>query len=272
MRQIIFDTETTGLDPRQHRIVSLAAIELVDGEPTGRFAHWHINPERPCDPGAAKVHGLTDEYLAKQATFREIKDEFMDFIRRDELVIHNAAFDIGMLTQELYRLHQRTIASPFVPTAILPQRRCTLQRAEALRGRAKGRNTLDALTVEFGIDNLRARTGKHGALVDCLTLYGVYRALFGLKPRPLVQWEVDHYLSKAFGVHGSFQPTDSRGEGVPAQAEPDAPARTPDTGACSVGAGQDLRGDNPVHHAPAPGRHPAVAAESGSHQSSGRDS
>jgi DNA polymerase-3 subunit epsilon len=215
VRQLIFDTETTGLNSREHRLVSLAAVEIVDGELTGRFAHYHLNPERPCDPGAAAIHGLMDEYLATQPLFAQVWPELDCFITGSRFIIHNAKFDLAFLLAELCRTGR--------PRAIPPYT-CTFERAEARRGRAKGRNTLDTLAREWGVQNLREATGKHGALVDCLVLYGVWRRLAGLDPRPLVQFQLDHYLNKGFGIHGCFEQASPGGADVPAPAQVDTPS------------------------------------------------
>jgi DNA polymerase III subunit epsilon len=206
MRQIIFDTETTGLNHKEHRIVSLAAVEMQDGFLTGRFAHYHLNPERPCDPGAAALHGLKDDYLATQPKFTEIKGELLDFVGNSRFVIHNAPFDLNFFANELDRANVSTYHIDST---------CTYKKAVERRGVGKGRNTLDTLARDYGVQNLREQTGKHGALVDCLVLYGVFRYLAGLTPVPLVQSQVDHFLNKLHGVHGPFE--QSRPGGAPLQ-------------------------------------------------------
>jgi DNA polymerase-3 subunit epsilon len=140
VRQIILDTETTGFRPGG--IVSLAAIEMVDGELTGAFAHYHINPKMPCDPGATKVHGLTDEYLATCPTFSNVIGPLDTFLGASPIIAHNAPFDMGFLEAEYRRESE---ASGFAWRVVNPVR-CTYSKAEVQRGRAKGRNTLDALT------------------------------------------------------------------------------------------------------------------------------
>lgn len=216
MRQIILDTETTGFRPG--RIVSIAAIEMVDGELTGAFAHYHLNPGQPCDPGATKAHGLTDEYLATQTTFCNVIGPLDTFLGASPIIAHNAPSDMNFLEAEYRRESE---ASGFAWRVLNPVR-CTLSKAKAMRGFGKGVNTLDALASDYGIENLRTLTGKHGALVDALVLFGVYRALHGAGPRPLVQSQLDHYLNAGFGVHGNFK---LQGPGCPdvppsAQADP----------------------------------------------------
>lgn len=226
MRQLILDTETTGLDPKRERLVSIAALEMIDGDLTGAFAHWHLNPEQPCNPKAAEIHGLTDEYLKTQPKFAEIEPELDRFVSNDRLVIHNAKFDLGFLTAELDRIARGRAYK-------VPPYTCTYERAVAARGMGKGRNTLDTLAREYGIQNLRETTGKHGALVDCLVLYGVFRHLARLSPAPLLQSQLDHFMSKGFGVHGNYPRSSPEGADLPSLPLADAPGVSADL--CSVG-------------------------------------
>ena len=197
MRKALFDTETTGLDPKDHRLVSIAAVILEDNEPTGDFFHFYLNPQRPVDPGAAKIHGLTDEFLKDKPTFAEVWPQIAKFLAGCSLVIHNAPFDVAFFEAEVRRVDP-TRESMKGLTGIT----CTLAQARQLRGwGGKGYNTLDNLAREYKVQNLREKTGKHGALVDCLVLLGVYRALFGLAPRPLVDSEVEHYLDVIPGIY-----------------------------------------------------------------------
>jgi DNA polymerase-3 subunit epsilon len=223
MRQIILDTETTGFRPGG--IVSLAAIEMVDGELTGAFAHYHINPKMPCDPGATKVHGLTDEYLATCPTFSNVIGPLDTFLGASPIIAHNAPFDMSFLEAEYRRESE---ASGFAWRVVNPVR-CTLSKATVQRGSGKGRNTLDTLTAEYKVQNFRG-DGRHGALVDALTLFGVYRALWGAEPLSLVQSQLDHYLNAGFGVHGSFQ-----------FASPGSPAVPSAPGANPPGVPADIR-------------------------------
>lgn len=168
MRQIILDTETTGLDPKQgHRIIEVAAVEMINRRLTGNHLHRYVNPERDIDAGAMQVHGITPEFLQDKPRFGDIAAEFVDFIRGAELIIHNAPFDVGFLNMELRLLDM----------ALLP-RWCdsvtdTLSMAKALH--PGQRNNLDALCKRYGVDNT-ARS-LHGALVDCELLAAVYLAL-----------------------------------------------------------------------------------------------
>lgn len=226
MRQVIFDTETTGLNPREDRLVSFAALEMVDGALTGAFIHYHLNPERPCNPKAAEIHGLTDAYLVTQPRFVDVEGELNAFINADRLVIHNAKFDMGFLSAEIVR--NRDPMKRWDPVTGLPPYTCTYEKAVAKRGIGKGRNTLDALAREWQVQNLRELTGKHGALVDCLVLFGVFRSLAGLEPSPLVQSQIDHYLNKGFGIHGNFEHTSAGGASVPAPASAHPASLPPD--------------------------------------------
>lgn len=221
MRQIILDTETTGFRPGG--IVSLAAIEMVDGELTGAFAHFHINPKMPCDPGATKVHGLTDEYLATCPTFSNVIGPLDTFLDASPIIAHNAQFDLSFLEAEYRRESE---ASGFAWRVVNPVR-CTYSKAEVQRGRGKGRNTLDALSAEYRVQNFRG-DGRHGALVDALTLFGVYRALWGADPLPLVQSQIDHYLNAGFGIHGNFKQQGPGSPDIPTPAQADPTSITAD--------------------------------------------
>ncbi|MFN4089400.1 MAG: DNA polymerase III subunit epsilon [Alphaproteobacteria bacterium] len=168
MREIVLDTETTGLDPLMgHRLVEIGCVELLNHLPTGR--HWHafINPERDMPYEAFEVHGLSADFLADKPLFSAICGGFLDFIGDAPLIIHNGAFDMGFLNAEL-----RRCGRPELPMERLV---CTLELA---RKRFSGaQNSLDALCRRFSID-LSART-KHGAIVDCEQLAEVYLELCG---------------------------------------------------------------------------------------------
>lgn len=167
MREIVIDTETTGLDPTAgHRIVEIAAIELFHHVPTGRKFHRYINPERDMPDDAYAVHGLTSEFLAGHPSFAAAADEFLAFLGDDRLVIHNAEFDLAFLNAELARLGRPALASPAVDTLSMARRRFPGSPA-----------SLDALCKRFSID-LSARD-KHGAEIDCGLLAEVYVELLG---------------------------------------------------------------------------------------------
>jgi DNA polymerase-3 subunit epsilon len=171
MRQIVLDTETTGLEPDLgHRIIEVGCVELVNRRPTGRHFHKYIDPERLIDEGAASVHGITREFLQGKPKFAEIVEEFVLFVDGAELVIHNAAFDTAFLDAELLRIPgaQRTIAK-------LCRVLDTLALARSMH--PGQRNNLDALCKRYSIDN--SRRELHGALLDARILADVYLAMTG---------------------------------------------------------------------------------------------
>jgi DNA polymerase-3 subunit epsilon len=168
MREIVLDTETTGLDPAKgHRIVEIGALEISNLIPTGRSFHVYINPERDMPEDAFRVHGLSQEFLATQKTFAEIVDAFHDFIEDAPLVIHNAEFDVKFLNAELALLEWPLIAMDRVVDTL------TLAR----RRHPGAANSLDALCQRYGID--LSRRDKHGALLDAGLLAEVYAELMG---------------------------------------------------------------------------------------------
>lgn len=165
MRQIILDTETTGLDPRQgHRIIEVAGVEVVNRRLTNRHFHQYINPDRDIDEGAQAVHGISREFLADKPRFSDIADSFLDFIDGAELVIHNAPFDVGFLNAELDLLGKPSV------TTFCHSVTDTLKMA---RDNYPGkRNSLDALCERLEIDN--SHRNLHGALLDAELLAEVY--------------------------------------------------------------------------------------------------
>ncbi len=168
MRQLIIDTETTGLDPKQgHRIIEFAALELVDRRPTGRSLHLHFDPEREIDAGATEVHGMTWDDLKSRPKFRDHAEEILEFTRGAEWVIHNAPFDVGFLNAEFERAALPACAAVhggLIDTLALAR--------EAFPGK---RNNLDALCERFGVSN--AHRTLHGALLDAQLLAEVYLAM-----------------------------------------------------------------------------------------------
>lgn len=167
MREIVVDTETTGLDPQSgHRIVEIAAIELMHHVPTGRKFHCYVNPERDMPAEAYAVHGLSEEFLANHPPFAAAVDEFLAFVGDTPLVIHNAEFDIAFLNAELARAGRPALASGYVDTLSMARRRFPGAPA-----------SLDALCRRFAID-LSVRE-KHGADIDCGLLAEVYIELLG---------------------------------------------------------------------------------------------
>lgn len=174
-REIVLDTETTGLNARgADRLVEIGCIELINKIPTGREYHVYINPERDVPDEVVAVHGLTTQFLADKPVFAAVAQAFLEFIAEDVLVIHNATFDIGFLNAELERLKLPSISMERVVD--------TLQLAR--RKHPGGPNTLDALCKRYGIDN--SKRVKHGALMDSLLLADVYNELVGERQAKLV--------------------------------------------------------------------------------------
>lgn len=168
MRQIVIDTETTGLDPKQgHRIVELAAIELINRHLTGNRIHYYLNPERDSDEAALQIHGLTREFLLDKPKFAEIAKDFLGFVDNAELIIHNAPFDVGFLNHELTLLGMLQLDQYCV--SIID----TLRLAKEFH--PGKRNNLDALCERYSIDN--SKRTLHGALLDSELLAEVYLAM-----------------------------------------------------------------------------------------------
>ena len=168
MREIVLDTETTGIDPSQgHRIIEIGALEMVNQTPSGEQLHIYINPEREIDAGAVAVHGLTNEFLDDKPVFADIVDEFLAFIGDSMMVIHNAPFDMGFINAELDRLGRPT----------LPMSRATDTLTMARRKFPGAQANLNALCRRFEIDN--SHRDLHGALVDADLLASVYIELLG---------------------------------------------------------------------------------------------
>jgi len=169
VRQIILDTETTGLEvARGHRVIEIGCVEFCERRPSGRVFHRYLNPQREVDRGAAEVHGLTNDFLADKPLFAQIAADFIAFIDGAELIIHNAAFDVGFLDAELARLG---------PDAGRINDRCAvLDTLKLARERYPGqRNSLDALCKRLAVDN--SGRDLHGALLDANLLADVYLAL-----------------------------------------------------------------------------------------------
>ena len=170
-RQIVLDTETTGLEPSQgHRIIEIGCVELVDRKLTGKHYHQFIQPEREIDQGALEVHGISNEFLADKPVFSHIVDEFLGFVDGAELIIHNAPFDIGFLDHEL------TLAANKVKKI---SKICSVIDSLVLaRSKHPGqKNNLDALCKRYAIDN--AKRELHGALLDAEILADVYLMMTG---------------------------------------------------------------------------------------------
>jgi len=175
LREIVLDTETTGLDPRDgHRVVEIGCVELLNHLPTGETFHVYLNPERDMPDEAFQIHGLSAEFLSDKPTFADIAQDFTDFIRDTVLVIHNASFDARFLNAELARVDQPAIAEE--------QLLDTLAIARARH--PTGPVSLDALCRRYGIDN--SGREKHGALLDSELLAEVYLELIGGRQPDLV--------------------------------------------------------------------------------------
>lgn len=171
MRQIVLDTETTGLDPSQgHRIIEIGCVEIDQRRLTGRHFHHYINPLRDIDSGAQEVHGISSAFLEGKPVFSQIADEFLEFVRGAELLIHNAAFDIGFLDAELAKLGsdlgQMSDYCQITDTLLMARRKHPGQR-----------NSLDALCKRYNVDN--SQRDLHGALLDAEILADVYLLMSG---------------------------------------------------------------------------------------------
>lgn len=168
MRQIILDTETTGLDAKQgHRIIEIAAVEMLNRRLTGNHFHRYLNPERDIDEGAMQVHGITRDFLQDKPRFADVAQELAEYLQGAELIIHNAAFDVGFLNMEFGLLGLQKLdhhVSGVVDTLVMARNMHPGQR-----------NNLDALCKRYGVDN--ANRTLHGALIDCELLAQVYLAM-----------------------------------------------------------------------------------------------
>ncbi len=168
MRQIFLDTETTGLYHAQgHRVIEIAAVEVVNRRLTKQHFHYYLNPDREIDQGAQEVHGISLEFLQDKPRFPDIVNELLDFIADAELIMHNAPFDVGFLNCELGLIEQKPLES------IVAKVTDTLKIAKEMR--PGQRNSLDALCRHFGIDN--SKRTLHGALLDAELLADVYMAM-----------------------------------------------------------------------------------------------
>jgi DNA polymerase-3 subunit epsilon len=171
LRQVVLDTETTGLEVSQgHRIIEIGCVELVNRRLTGRHYHQYINPERAIDEGAMEVHGITNEFVADKPSFESIAQEFLDFVTGSELVIHNAPFDIGFLNRELSMTSSIQAGldtqCEVIDTLIMARQKHPGQR-----------NSLDALCRRYAVDN--SKRELHGALLDAEILADVYLLMTG---------------------------------------------------------------------------------------------
>ncbi len=194
MRQVVLDTETTGLEPADgHRIIEIGCVELMDRRLTGNTYHQYIQPDRNIDAGAIEVHGITNEHLLDKPRFADIAGEFLDFIRGAELVIHNAPFDVGFINHELRLLGE--------PVEMVEQQCSVLDTLLLARRMHPGqRNSLDALCRRYDIDN--SQRDLHGALLDAEILADVYLAMTGGQ------------VSLSLDTQGAYQARGESREGV----------------------------------------------------------
>jgi DNA polymerase III subunit epsilon len=188
MRQVVLDTETTGLEvEQQHRVIEIGCVELFNRRLTGRSFHKYLNPERDIEEGAVQVHGLTRERLAKEPVFSEVHLELLEFVRDAELIIHNAPFDVAFLDAELKRIdaaHRVADLCRVLDTLALARQMHPGQR-----------NSLDALCKRYSVDN--SQREYHGALLDARILAEVYLAMTGGQGSLTLSAESDTVRSRA---------------------------------------------------------------------------
>jgi DNA polymerase-3 subunit epsilon len=188
MRQVVLDTETTGLEvEQQHRIIEIGCVELFNRRLTGRTYHQYLNPERDIDEGALQVHGLSRERLAKEPTFAQVHPEFLEFVRDAEVIIHNAPFDVAFLNAELARLEGANKIDELC--------RVLDTLALARQMHPGQRNNLDALCKRYSVDN--SHRDYHGALLDARILAEVYLAMTGGQAMLTLSAESDTARSRA---------------------------------------------------------------------------
>ena len=181
IREIVLDTETTGLDPFEgHKIIEIAAIELIDHIKTDRYIHFYINPEREIPEESKKIHNISNEEVKNKPKFGEIYKRFLDFIKNDSLVIHNAEFDLKFLNYELNKIDIDGIKNEIIDTLKLA------------RSKYPGTSvSLDSLCRKFNIDTKERVENGHGALVDCYLLSEVYLEILGGK-QPILNLNKDY--------------------------------------------------------------------------------
>ena len=203
MRQIVLDTETTGLEPSQgHRIIEIGCVELINRRMTENRYHQYINPEREIDEGAIEVHGITNEFLVDKPVFADVAEDFLKFIRGAELIIHNAPFDVGFINHELQLLDTNAQAVESF-CSILD----TLMMARSMHPGQK--NNLDALCKRYEIDN--SARDLHGALLDAEILAEVYLAMTGGQ----VRLSLDGMSESAMGKIVQPRPVNAQRQPLP---------------------------------------------------------
>ncbi|MFV0369342.1 MAG: DNA polymerase III subunit epsilon [Hyphomicrobiaceae bacterium] len=212
-REIVLDTETTGLNAKNgDRLIEIGCVELINRIPTGREYHVYINPERDVPAEAEAIHGLSTQFLLDKPLFKDVAQSFMEFIAEDDLVIHNAAFDVGFLNAELERINLGKIVMDRVVD--------TLQLAK--RKHPAGPNNLDALCKRYGIDN--SQRIKHGALMDSLLLADVYIELLGERQATLVLAESASHQANENRKSGGARNAAVRPAPLPARITPEQKA------------------------------------------------
>lgn len=171
MRQVVLDTETTGLEIEEgHRILEIGCVEIIDRKLTRRHYHQYVNPERDSDEGALEVHGITSQFLADKPVFRDVWEPFLEFVNGSELIIHNAAFDIAFINQEMKLLNPKL--------GEITEYCSVVDSLELARNKHPGqKNNLDALCKRYNVDN--SQRELHGALLDAEILADVYLLLTG---------------------------------------------------------------------------------------------
>lgn len=194
MRQIVLDTETTGLNAKTgDRIIEIGMVEICNRKLTGNKCHFYINPERPSDPAALNIHGLTEEFLKDKPKFCEIADELVSFVQNAELIIHNAPFDLGFLEAEFLLLKKFPFKSVY---------KNVIDTLEFARQIFPGkRNSLDALCARLGVNN--SRRVLHGALLDAEILAEVYLAM--TRGQETLKIDILEYENKDIKKHVSIE-------------------------------------------------------------------
>ena len=203
MRQIVLDTETTGLEPGQgHRIIEIGCVELLDRRLTGNNFHVYLQPDREIDAAAVEVHGITNDFLADKPRFADIAEDLVAYLSGAELVIHNAPFDVGFLDAELARLEVFGTTGEYcavLDTLVMARRKHPGQR-----------NTLDALCGRYDVDN--SRRDKHGALLDAEILADVYLAMTG--GQRTLSLDADAASPSDVGSHVGVRRIDRQGQAL----------------------------------------------------------
>lgn len=240
MRQLIIDTETTGLNAGIDRIVSFSLIEANDGVPTGEYMYFFVNPERESHPKALEVHGLTTEFLKNKPKFPELAASVREFIGDAELIAHNAPFDIAFFDDEFQRAGYPNLTNRTIDTVGLSRKQ---------PGAGSQRHRLDDCVVRYGIPDLRRGRG-HDALVDTLLVVLLYYRLRFGKLDDAILAAVNKMLREAYG---RSIPESTRSESVPAPSPAIAAAVSADLRPVRGGNGQVVQRTAPVHHAPEAG-------------------